>query len=591
MLDKKIPIGIDNFAKLMDKKNNYLFADKSLLIKEIIEDKSEVTLITRPRRWGKTLNLSMLQHFFAIEIPYVETAGLFDNLAIAKVDGGHYMQYNRQSPVIFISFKDIKASSYEGAVEHIRTLLENLFGEHESYLMESAVLSENDKRRFNRYITGNINEAEIQRSLLTLSQLIFKHYQGKKVYILIDEYDTPLNAGYKHGYVEKMLDFMKVFLGAALKGNAFLQKGVLTGILRISHNSMLSGLNNLEVFTVLSKKYSSYFGFVEEEVKALFSECHLPHKVEEVRNYYNGYRFGDNLLYNPWSIINCLKNQGSLKTYWINTADDALLKDVLLNTTAQGKKQLQEIFWSTEGEFEGYISEVARFEGLKRDEIALWSLLVATGYLTAQCEACFDEQYLCKLRVPNQEVRRVYLNAFGEWLRSQLTEAGYLEFMRDLLSGRVEAFTHKLETYLLTYGTGHEFNSESNYHTFLLGLFAGLSGFYELYSNTPAGFGRADLMLVPKGDEKTAIILELKHTKTETVNRALAQTALTQIDRKRYAQYLQRYTHLERVLKIGVAFANRTVASCYRWEDAAGNSSGEGVTHLLRAEDLDKQAE
>lgn len=579
MSKKNSPIGVDDFSKLVDPQNNYFFVDKTLFIKEIFDDKAEVTLITRPRRWGKTLNMSMLEHFFSIEMPRMDNRGMFDNLQIATVDDGYYMQHNRQYPVIFVSFKGVNQDSFEDALEKIKDLMRNLFRRFSDILLNSEKLNIVDKKQFNEYLDPGVSQVVLEDALFVLSDLLSKHYNDKKVYILIDEYDAPLNNAYIYDYVVRMTAFMKNLLTAALKGNNYLKKGVMTGVFRISRDSMLSGLNNLQVFSVFGNRYAPYFGFSEAEVGELFSASGLSGKIEEARGHYNGYQIGGCMLYNPWSIVNCLDSGGVLDVYWINTADDRLLKMIFLDASEQIKAQLQQFLLEPQKTLHAPISDAARFDNLKDDETMFWSLLLATGYLTARCKDKCDLYYQCDLRIPNQEVRTLYLHVFREWLQQQLGEPVYVEFLEDLVQGRVEAFTGKLERYLLIYGTGHEFRGESHYHTFLLGLFAGLVRYYDMHSNPNTGFGRADLLLVPKQGGDLGIIIELKHEKRQRVSKRLAAKALEQIDSRAYDTFLQRYSGIEKVLKIGMAFANRTAASCYRWEDRQGKPLGRAVRH------------
>lgn len=564
-MDKNIPIGIDDFKKLTQKENNYLFIDKSLFIKDVIDDKSLVSLITRPRRWGKTLNMSMLAYFLSIEDAGL-MQGVFSELEIAKVDNGSYLKHQGQYPVILVSFKDVKEKTFELTLAKLKFLIQNLFASHANSLSNSDKLNDYEKSLFARYVQGEINKAELEGSLFTLSQLLYKHYDKKAVYILVDEYDTSLNYAYSSDFMDDMTAFMKNLLGMALKGNSYLEKGVMTGILRISKDSMLSDLNNVKVFSVVDDRYAQHFGFKEQEVCDLFSQCGLAQNLEKVRQYYNGYCVGDVMLYNPWSIINCIDGRGKLIAYWVNTASDEVLKELLLRSAPTLKEQFQNLLLNPESVVDTPVSEAIRFDELETDDSALWSLLLAMGYLTIRSKRIADMYYACELTVPNQEIRTLYIKIFKGWFRHVLKTSVYVEFMEDLTAGRVDDFTRKLEDYLMIYGTGHEFTYESNYHTFMLGLLCGFTDYYALYSNAPSGLGRSDLMLVPLKDDSFAIILEFKHAKDKAVDEALAVAALEQIDTLRYTTFLGRYKSIKQVLKIGIVFANRTAISRYRWE-------------------------
>lgn len=562
-MEKNVPIGIDSFRDLANKENNYLFADKSLLIKAIIDDKAKVTLITRPRRWGKTLNMSMLECFFSPELEG-ESAELFADLAISRT-GEAYLEYRGKYPVIFISFKDIRHDSPEAAIEKLRSLVQEAFRKYEECFYKSSILSKFDKQLFEKYLTGQVNNSELQGSILILSELLHKHYR-EEVYILIDEYDTPLNYAYIHDYCDEMVEFMKNLFGAALKGNRHLKKGVMTGILWVSKNSMLSGLNNVKPYSVLSERYAEHFGFSDDEVQALFKEQGVAYS-EGVREYYNGYQVGSLKLYNPWSVMYCLDEGGKLAPYWVNTSDNQIVKNSLLQSATQIKHQLQQLINVDKHVIRTRFSENIRFDDLANDEISLWSLLLAAGYLTLnKPQDITTEVY--ELTIPNREIKRLFLETFKDWMVNQLGRPKFDEFMMDLVSGRVEAFTEKLETYLMTYASYHDFPTESNYHTFMTGLLCSLTDNYLLLSNPEAGSGRADIVLLPRDAQQAfAIIIELKRDKKLRPSQGLAKKALNQIDVKNYDALITKYRKISKVLKIGLLFNGKKVASSYRWDE------------------------
>lgn len=573
---QKPPIGIDDFARLVDKQRNYLFVDKSLFIKDIIEESSMVTLITRPRRWGKTLNLSMLEYFFAPNVLDKSTEGIFTDLAIAKI-GGNYLQHQGQYPVIFISFKDIKELSLGLTLQKLTALFQSLFRKYKSILLNSGRLDETDKNLFSKYLSGDLNQADMENSLLILSELLYRHYH-KKVYIFIDEYDTALNNAYLYNYVEEMTTLIKNLFSAALKGNPYLEKSVMTGILRISKNSMLSSLNNLAIFSVLDKPYAQYFGFSESDVSDLFAKMNLAHEVNAIRNYYNGYRMGDTFLYNPWSVMECLRESGELKPYWVNTANDDMLKDALLQSSPEIKAQLQRLISNKDHVIKTKISNTVRFNNLEQDETALWSLLLATGYLTQINKKALDEYYECELKIPNEEVSKLYIGVFRHWLLQKTSKMSFDRFMEDLISGRIDLFIGKLGDYLLKYASYHDLRHESNYHTFITGLLCSLTDHYFLYSNPEAGLGRADVVLVPKDSQQhDAVIMEFKQDKSIKFSDKLAKQAIQQIDKRLYEKFLIGYQSVQRILKIGLAFNGKRISSAYRWDDIDGNPLGKIV--------------
>ena len=324
---KKIYLGTSDFPTIVN--SNGLLADKTLYIKEVIDSSDTVMLITRPRRWGKTLSQSMLQAFLSSEVHGIKTAGLFDDLAIAKVDDGRYIrEHQGQHPVIFISFKDVKELTFDGCVNNLRFLIQRLYREH-SYLLSSTKLLDFELNIFKKYIECEKDVQVITDAIKDLSELMYKHF-NKKVYILIDEYDTPLNSAYLRGYIEELTELMRNILSLALKDNINLEKGILTGILRISKDSMLSGLNNLEVYTILDKKYNQYFGFTDDELDVLFKEQGLERDEPTVKSWYDGYNFAGCNIYNPWSILSSLKRDGELEAYWVNTSNNKIIKKLLL---------------------------------------------------------------------------------------------------------------------------------------------------------------------------------------------------------------------------------------------------------------------
>lgn len=402
-LKKKIPTGVNNFHKLI--RGNYLFCDKTLMLKEYLDKGEEVTLIVRPRRWGKTLNMSMFHHFFAPEVYGNKTTELFLDLNIARVENGKYLEHQGQYPVIFVSFKDIKESSFEDALKKLKILIRILYREHR-YLLETNQLELDEKELFTDYLTGNIGKAELEDSIRYLSELLAKVY-GKKVYIIIDEYDTPLNNSYEK-YLEDMTRFMRNLFSAALKGNEALERGILTGILRVSKDSMLSGLNNLTTYTLLDAPYKQHFGFSEKEVADLFVESGHFLNLKEVKKWYNGYKMYDLIAYNPWSIVACLSNEGQIDLYWAESARNDLVKSTIIGSTSDVKSQLEILM--QEGTISTRINKQVTFDMLSDNEMALWSLLLFTGYLTAESSTLDISMsgHVCELRIPNLEVLTLY---------------------------------------------------------------------------------------------------------------------------------------------------------------------------------------
>jgi len=558
---KKIPIGVDDFDELVNPENNFLFVDKSLLIKELIDQGPKVSLITRPRRWGKTLNMSMLQYFFSPTINGQSSKSLFEDLAIATVDNGHYMQYQGEYPALFISFKDVKENSYDDFIDAVRLLIQqicNAFPELETS-QKLTDIDQNALEKLKGINKDNLaNEIELRSALKTISTLLFKHY-NKKIIILIDEYDTPLNAGYNKPHFEKMVDFLKGLFGAALKGNQALEKGVITGILRLSKNRMLSDLNNLTLYSFIESQYSEHFGFFESDVKALLKERDLDINIQEIQRWYNGYRAGNfEELYNPWSVLNCIKNNGQLKSYWIKTGNESLLKEVILASNDQVKEEMTTLL--TGNSIECMIDEYISFQQIKEgNNDVLWSLLWALGYLKTVGEIkIFRTRYQCQVKLPNKEIEESYRDIFLSLIDSMNEPKYYESFIKNLALGNISEFTKGLEEFMLVNTSFFDFSHESNYHIMLLALISSLKETHNLHSNKESGLGKPDIVLIPREiTNDLGIVLELKRTK---INKGakfyekLAETGLAQINKRKYEATFKQISHIKRILKVAFVF-------------------------------------
>ena len=579
LVGKKIETTTDSFAAMV--RENCLLVDKTLMIKDFIEGQ-KVSLITRPRRFGKTLNMSMLHHFFAAEAYGEKTADLFKGFAIAEaVDQagiGYIEKYQGQYPVIFITLKDVKEplghdkkEPASQAISKIRVLIKELYRQH-THLLNSDKIDEDDKKEFKRYCGGETNNQELEGALRFLSEFLYKAYE-KKVIILIDEYDTPLSSAYEHGYIDELSDFMRNLFSAALKSNPYLEKGLMTGILRVSQNSMLSGLNNLETYTLLNEAYQQYFGFTEDEVLELIGELSVTEELENIRSYYNGYKIGKQVIYNPWSLMNYFKDK-ELRPYWILTSNDKLLKKVLLNSSDVVKEQLGQLIVGDA--IKVAVNLNLRYEDLMEDPSTLWTLLLFCGYLKAENITSAGSRFFCQIKIPNEEILTQYTEVFSDRLRTDLGLSTYDSFLRDLVEGRIRQFIENLRGYLLGCTSAKDFNSESNYHTFVLGLLSGLTTSHYLFSNKECGLGFPDVVLISKDKKSTqGIILEFKYVsfkdKQAGAHKDIAQlaaatqacvvTALKQIELRGYDFTFSAHPHIKEVIKIGIAFANRFVAA------------------------------
>src|SRR3990167_6219177 len=566
LIGQKIETTTDNFGDMV--RENCLLVDKTLMIKAFL-DGQKVSLITRPRRFGKTMAMSMLQHFLSSEVIGESTQGLFDAFAIARVDGGAFLKKHQgQYPVIFVSFKDVKESTFEGAINSLRCLIQELYRAHQS-ILDLEKLPASDRAVFERYRDGCVNTEELCRALRVLTECLYVVY-GKKVILLIDEYDTPLASAYEHKYIDDLSALMRNLFSAALKSNPHLEKGLLTGILRVSQNTMLSGLNNLEVYTLLQNEYAQYFGFTEAETLELTQYLGITEQLDRIRDFYNGYKVGDTVVYNPWSLMHyCRKKE--LAPYWVMTSNDKLLQNILINSTATVKTQLTELM---QGKIiEGEINSSLRYEDLMENPHTLWSLLLFCGYLKVEhSELSALGTRVCQLKIPNREVLQLYTSVFAEWMKEKIGFVDYTSFLTTLIEGNVERFAKKLTGYLLSCTRYHDFTTESDYHCFVLGLLASITSTHFLYSNQSYGTGRPDCLLIPKeGYGTQGIILEFKavHKKDQQKNidnlteesHRLALAALAQIDMQGYAYAFHQHAHITCVKKIGIAFVKRVVTA------------------------------
>ncbi len=556
LTSKRIPVGIDNFRTLTSPDSNFLYIDKTLMLKELIDKGTYVSLIIRPRRWGKTINMSMIQHFFSPMVNGQPTKGMFDHLKIGTINEGAYLEYQGKHPVLFISFKDAKQDNFENFIEKTNSLIQNLCNQYPE-LLTSPFLSEAEKNQFNQLQTKMTSVIELGDALQTLSVFLYKHYQST-VFILIDEYDTPLNAAYGKAHFDDLVNFFKGMFGSALKGNNALEKGIMTGILRLSKNKMLSDLNNLVLYSSMEEQYSEYFGFSEIEVQSLFSSANLTVDLEAVRLWYNGYSSGiiENI-YNPWSVLNCINNNGTLKPYWIKTGNEDLLRSVFVEADIPIKEKLNLLLIGQP--IESIIDEYCSFDQIAGNEIVLWSLLWALGYLKTIGEPkTFGTRYKYQLKIPNHEVASSFRDVFQTFMNTLPNVYKYDSFLNNLSHGKVEIFIKELSEYMSTIPSWFDFPQESNYHTFLLGLTASLGETHHIYSNRELGYGRPDMLLIPRDAKNTlGIILEFKKeepNQAQDIYQKTALNGLTQIDVNEYDAILANTSHIQTILKMCIVF-------------------------------------
>ena len=552
----KLPMGCEDFRTLIDKK--LLFVDKTLLIKEFIDDDgTTVSLITRPRRFGKTLNLSMLHYFFAETVYKKPTEGLFNGLKISQA-GEQYMAHQGQYPVIFLSFKEAVSGNFKKMISELKELMEGLYELH-SHLLESPHLTKNQKESFQAILDQETNEAQLKKALFKLTQYLYAHYQ-KKVIVLIDEYDTPIQASYFNKYYQKMIEVMRGLLGSCLKTNPYLERAVLTGITRVSKESLFSGLNNIAVYSLLNRQYKDYFGFTEKEVNRLACKMNYQDKLNEMKAWYNGYEIGGTTLYNPWSIISCMKNNGLLRSYWLNTSGNELVKKLLINSSIEFKQDFESLLRGKS--IYKFIREDMVFSDLedKANESLIWSLFLVSGYLKIVnfSEELEDEGFYCELSIPNREIHCLYCLLIKTWLRGEQKPEWYKEFIENLLVGKTENFEADLKIILENIVSSHDVANEKFYHGLVLGFLSTLKN-YEIKSNRESARGRYDIAVIPNDSQALGLLFELKSIKETTSNATLikqAQKALQQIDDKNYvAEFKQR--GICKVLKVALVFKGK----------------------------------
>jgi hypothetical protein len=553
-----IPIGVDDFRKLRETGLEYV--DKSELIRGLVDRPGvEVVLLPRPRRFGKTLNLSMLRCWF--EKTGEDLSHLFEGLSIWQA-GEAYRAHFQRYPVIALSFKETKHARFDRALEAIQKKVQELYDAH-GYLRESARLSERQRQDFQAVLDGTASPALLDRALLDLSACLHAHHR-ERVLILIDEYDEPIHAGYFQGYAQEILNFLRSFLGAGLKGNPHLFKAVMTGILRVAKENLFSGLNNPGVYSLLRPEYGTSFGFTEMEVAALLDRCGRGDKLEDVRTWYNGYVFGGEVIYNPWSVLCFLDSADAMaRPYWLSTSSNDLVKELLERYALE----LQPVFEALleGGSIEHVLDENVALSQIHQSPGALWSLLVFSGYLKAE-EAYHDPMRgpVHRLSIPNREVRQVYSNTFRTWMENRMSgHGGSLTLLTEaLLTGDAEALEQQLQAFVTNLLSFHDLGgvaSERVYHGFVMGLFAVLEATHEVRSNRESGSGRPDVLIRPRQPSKPGAVLELKVARPsrKTLKQALSE-GLSQLEAMDYAAEL-RAAGASPIAAFAVAFDGKEV--------------------------------
>lgn len=556
---RTVAIGIQSFEKLIS--NQYLYIDKTNFIKEWWESGDEVTLITRPRRFGKTLNMNMLERFFSVE--YAGQGQVFEGLSIWKDE--EYWKLQGTYPVIMISFANVKETSYLNAQKklcHIITELYNRF----DFLLDSGLLNESEKEYY-RKVSVDMEVYTATESLKVMSGFLMRYY-GKKVIILLDEYDTPMQEAYFYGYWEELAAFTRSLFNATFKTNPYIERAVMTGITRVSKESMFSDLNNLKVVTATSDEYADCFGFTEQEVIAALNEFAMTDRKDEVKMWYDGFVFGRlQDIYNPWSIINFL-DTGKARAYWANTSSNSLAGKLVREGSPQIKMVMEELLQG--GTLHTALDEQIVFSQLEQGDEAVWSLLLASGYLKAIHAELNQERFEMEydLKLTNMEVRFMFLQMIRGWFgECRGVQNAFLKaFLSDDLEGMNEYMNDVSHKLFSSFDTGkkpaEKAQPERFYHGFVLGLMAELQDRYIITSNRESGFGRYDIMLEPKGKGQDAYVIEFKvvHAKRKETMEDAVRSALKQIEEKQYETVLKsRRIQTERIKKYGFAFEGNRV--------------------------------
>ncbi|MGE5341962.1 MAG: AAA family ATPase [Candidatus Omnitrophota bacterium] len=578
MKTKDLPIGISDFKDMVT--GNYYYVDKTLFIKEVIDSGDKILVLPRPRRFGKTLNISMLGYFYDCckfswgaeherntsepskePDPSENYKHLFDSLAILKA-GPKYLDKMGQYPVVFLSFRLIKEKKWELCLNKIKRLIQKEYLRHD-YLMNSPVIKPQEKMYFQKIIELTGDLIDYENSLENLLIFLSRYYNRRAV-ILIDEYDAPVHAGFTGEYYEDIINFMRNFLSGGLKDtDPYLEKGVVTGIMRIAKESIFSGFNNAGVYTLLQEDFNNHFGFTEEEVKTMLDDFQVSHLFDQVQLWYNGYRFGGKVIYNPWSIINFLRSKKKeLVPYWINTSDNEIVESLLSRKKTGLREELEQLI---RGEtIEKAIEDNIVLKDIYNDEDALWSFLLMGGYLK-QISKRRDNasgRMVYSLSVPNEEVKTTYTRIIRRYFSTKIENKKSEVMLNALIDGDIPLFEQMLREIVSKIFSYHDFSGEPEkvYHALVMGLLIWITNTHEVKSNRESGYGRYDIMIIPRDLSRIGYVIEFKTVNSytnETVETAL-ESALAQIEKKKYEMELVE-RGVRTIKKLGIAFSGKEV--------------------------------
>ncbi len=551
-----LPIGVSDFKKLV---TEYYYVDKTLLLKDFLDTRPQVSLFTRPRRFGKTLTMDMIKTFF--EISKKDTSLYFKNLAIWNC-GREYRQEQGKYPVIFLTFKDVKFLTWKQTYEAIQEVIAKEYRRH-MILLESDMCNEYDKKYFRSVIEGTVTEVGLTNALQNLSYMLHVHYEVPAI-IIIDEYDTPIHQGYSLDYYEQIVSFMRNLFSGAFKDNSNLAFGFLTGILRVAKESIFSGLNNLTVHSMLDEKYSAYFGFTSKEVKEMTEYYQVTSNYDEICSWYDGYCFGKQEIFNPWSVINYFYNDCVPKAFWQSTGDNSIIRQIVSEANEETKENLQKLMQGQS--IVSYIDMAVIYPEITNNPTTIYSFLLAAGYLkTVQRENLFGDNSIYHISIPNKEILSVYEKEILSALSEKIPFSVAMDIQQAIIQQDIIKLQEQLQKLLLHTISSFDYAHENFYHGFLLGICAIMNQLYRIDFNKESGHGRYDIQLMPFDKKMPGIIMELKVLKDKTSEDTIeieleksAKEALNQIDQKEYITVMKQ-EGIHQFIKIGISFYKKYV--------------------------------
>ena len=546
-----LPVGVSDYRLAS---TEYYYIDKTMMLKDFIDERPMVTLFTRPRRFGKTLNMDMLRTFF--EKTNEDTSKYFKDKKIWK-QGEYYRSFQGKYPVIFITLKDVKHNSWDNTFANIGSIISSEYCRH-SDLSKSPRLDKKQKDFYDKMVSEKFSAVDLERSLLYLSEMLKKHY-GEGAVIIIDEYDTPIQSGHTNGFYDDVIAFMRNLLSGCFKDNKSLAFGFLTGILRVAKESIFSGLNNLTINSVLDNKYSEYFGFTANEVKEMAAYYSAPDKFDEVCEWYDGYRFGKTDIFNPWSVINYFSNDCEPRAFWLSTGSNDIIGEIIKEADNEIYERLSSLV--NGGSFTTYIDTSVIYPQIKNNPSSIYSFLLMAGYLkVVKSSVSISGDFMCEVALPNKEISLVYRKEILQKLENLIPQATAIAVEEAIFSGNGEKLRDIISNFLIQSVSAFDAAGENFYHGFMLGVCA-LFGNSYVTSNRESGDGRYDIALSPKVNNLPGIIIELKAEKNCNENelQELAKTALKQINDKKYDTELKS-KGVKMIYKYGVAFSGKHVA-------------------------------